>query len=70
MWAISSGADYGQSNPEDGFESLVPVYVGMHTSGGLVMCQWGPKREHCSAHGAGDLDKGTSSDKPFKHPCV
>ena len=60
MWSTSSGADSDQRNPEDGLESLLSVYVVTYTSGSLVMYQWGPKREHCSAHGSGDLDKGTS----------
>ena len=59
-WSISSGADSDQRNPEDGLESLLPVYVVTQTSGGLVMYQWGPKREHCSAHGSGVVDKHTS----------
>lgn len=57
-------------NPEDGPESLLPVYVVMHISGGLVTAQWGPKRGHCSAHGSGQTYKRGFSDKVFKHPCV
>lgn len=58
-WAISSGADHGQQKSR-GWTSLLPVYVVMHTSGGLVVAQWGPKKGHCSAHGPGVLDKHSS----------
>lgn len=53
-WAISSGTDDGQQKSR-GWTSLLPVYVVMHTPGGLVVAQWG----HSS--GDGPVSSTTSS---------